>query len=467
MQSINRDFRLRLWLPATLLAVLLGLALVRSVQAADPVQPAHSDPAWRAAYWNNTSLSGLPALERTEPAIDHDWGEGSPAANIARDGFSARWTRYVYVAPGVYRFSVTSDDGIRLYVDDRLLIDRWTVRSVRTDTAELSLAGGHHLIRVEYFEQAGMAAARASWSRVGDGGSNGSSRWRGEYYDNRTLSGSPALVRYDDRINFNWGEGSPAPDRVGREKFSVRWTGSLNLAAGRYRFQVKADDGVRLWVNNYPLIDQWRDQPATAYHAEIQLPGGNVPVKLEYYEHAADAVIQLNWALIEATQTNQSNGWRGEYYDNPSLAGTASLVRHDNGINFDWGDRSPASRSIGRDNFSIRWTRTHHFNEGRYRFTVAADDGVRLYIDDRLVIDEWSDGPRRQFTHALHLSKGAHTVRLEYYEHTGNAVARLWWSRLEGQEVGGEEGSSTGSSSTCTSQQPGACVSVTEFPSAP
>ena len=455
MQSMTNASRLRLWSIALMVALLAALspALARPVQAAEPVTPAHSDPVWQASYWNNTALSGPPALERVEQAIDHDWGDGSPAPNINRDGFSARWTRYVDIPPGIYRLTAASDDGIRVYVDDRLVIDRWTVRSITVDTADVHLGGGHHLIRVEYFDQAGVAAVRFSISPAAEGGG----RWRGEYYNNRSLSGSPAFVRNDERIDFDWGEDSPAPGRIGRDDFSIRWTGVINGTAGRYRFEVKADDGVRLWVNNHLLIDRWRDQPETTYQGEIYLPAGDVPVTLEYYEHAGQAAVRLSWTRIDGAETG---AWRGEYFDNRHLSGGPRLVRNDSDIDFDWGGGSPAPEAIGRDDFSIRWTRALNFREGRYRFTITVDDGARLYIDDRLVIDEWRDGPRRRFTHTQRLSRGVHTIRLEYYEHTADAVVRLSWKRTGEQEEEREERPRVGNIITCAPAQPGHCAWV-------
>ncbi len=76
---------------------------------------------------------------------------------------------------------------------------------ITVDTADVHLGGGHHLIRAEYFDQAGAAAVRFSISPAAEGGGR-----CGEYYNNRSLSGSPALVRNDERIDFDWGEDSPA-----------------------------------------------------------------------------------------------------------------------------------------------------------------------------------------------------------------------------------------------------------------
>ena len=88
---------------------------------------------------------------------------------------------------------------------------------------------------------------------------------------------------------------------VSADRFSARWTRNLNLAAGVHRFTLTADDGARLWVNGYLLIDAWKDQPATTYWGDISLPGGSVPVKLEYYENAYAATIRLAWGAPPST----------------------------------------------------------------------------------------------------------------------------------------------------------------------
>ena len=72
--------------------------------------------------------------------------------------------------------------------------------------------------------------------------------WRGEYFANRNLSGAPALLRNDSKVDFNWGAGSPG-SRIPIDNFSARWTRSLAFDAGDYRFYARSDDGVRLWLD--------------------------------------------------------------------------------------------------------------------------------------------------------------------------------------------------------------------------
>ena len=285
-------------------SLFVSLAMVLAMTGTALAQgpgPQHTSPTWQATYWNNMTLSGTPALVRDESDLDYDWGDGSPDPRVSADHFSARWTRYIDVTPGPYRFTATSDDGMRVWVDGALIVNEWNDHAPKTVSADRNLGSGHHLVTVEFYENGGGAVAKVSWTPVPVTINN----WRGAYFGNTTLSGSPVLVRDDAQINFDWGDGSPATGLVGADRFSVRWTRTLNLGAGQYRFIATADDGVRVWVNEHLLIDAWRDQAATTYSGEIYLPGGAVPVKMEYYENAGGAVARLRWEKADAPRPGE------------------------------------------------------------------------------------------------------------------------------------------------------------------
>lgn len=269
----------------------LTMVVVSPAHAQTPEPPItkHTAPYWDAVYWNNTSLAGDPAAITQETSLDHEWGAGSPHSNVNADRFSARWTRYIDVTEGRYRFTATSDDGIRVYVDDKLIIDQWYDQSPQTFTADISLTADHHLIKVEYYENGGGAVAKVSWEPV----SAPSDVWRGEYFDNPSLSGAPRLTLRDARIDFDWGYRSPARE-IPNDRFSVRWTREVTFEPGSYRFTATTDDGVRLWVNEHLLIDNWRDQAFTARSGTIYLEG-NVPLKMAYYENGGVAAARLTW----------------------------------------------------------------------------------------------------------------------------------------------------------------------------
>ncbi|MFN8454699.1 MAG: PA14 domain-containing protein [Anaerolineae bacterium] len=277
--------------------VIVMISVTASTALAQDITPQHTDPNWQVTYWNNTSLTGPPVVQRTETDLNYNWGSGSPAPGVNSDQFSARWTRYIDVPPDTYQISVTADDGVRVWVDDQLIIDQWYEHAPMTFTAQKYLGAGHHLLRVEYFENFGGAVLQISWRQ-------GSAppppppaiyRWRGEYFNNKSLSGPPAVVRDDQEINFNWGTGSPAPGVIDYDGFSARWTRTADLPAGNYRFTMVVDDGARLFVNGHLLIDAWKDQAPRTYTGDIYLPGGAISLQMEYYENVSGAVARLYW----------------------------------------------------------------------------------------------------------------------------------------------------------------------------
>jgi uncharacterized protein YraI len=390
-----------------------------------------AEDTWRARYWNNTKLSGNALVDRREAAVNYDWGTNSPIPGLVNpDNFSARWGRTAYFDGGTYRFTARVDDGIRVWVDDSLIIDSWIDSPVRTLSAERSLGTGDHRVKVEYYDRGHLAVAQVSWQKIG--GSGVFNGWRGEYFSNPNLAEGAVLVRDDANINFDWGDGSAIPGLLAPDRFSVRWTRNANFAAGRYRFTTTTDDGVRLWVNGVLIIDRWYDQTSTTHAADIDLPNGSIPIKMEYYDNLGGARAFLSWTPLSAAPIVN---WRGEYYQNASLSGGPMLIRDDAAIDFNWGEGAPAS-GFDRDNFSVRWTRSLVFQPGRWRFTTRTDDGVRLWVNNQLVIDRWTPQTLTTYSAEVDLLGGPASITMEYFERSGFAEAHLSWERLTNPPTG-------------------------------
>lgn len=249
-----------------------------------------------------------------------------------------------------------------------------------------------------------------------------SNAWAGQYFANQNLSGAATVIRNDANIQFNWGTGSPFPGPIPNDHFSVRWSRTLNFAAGTYRFSVFSDDGVRVYLDNQLIINQWADAQNTVFTAQRSLSAGNHSLRVEYYENIGEAKVQFWWELTGTT----SSAWKGEYFSNMTLEGSPTYIRNDQEIFFNWGTGSPGS-GLPTDNFSIRWTREAGFNAGTYRFFVHPDDGVRVWVDGQLIIDQWHDATATIYSHALTLSSGVHTLRVDYYENLGDAQIQFWW----------------------------------------
>ncbi len=122
------------------------------------------------------------------------------------------------------------------------------------------------------------------------------------------------------------------------------------------------------------------------------------------------------------------HGLRGEYFANKDLQGTPVLTRIDSTIRFEWAMSSPDTM-LPSDHFSVRWTGTLvPSTTGMYRLGVSTDDGVRFWLDGRLLVDSWFDRGATLDAMTLPLDSGrTYQVKIEYYENTGWAYAALVW----------------------------------------
>ena len=252
--------------------------------------------------------------------------------------------------------------------------------------------------------------------------------WTSAYFSNPNLQGTPTFVRDDPAIDFTWGKGAP-DSNIPADDFSVRWERWMFVdAAGSWAFTTIADNGVRLFVDDQLMIDAWSDQPTSARSVSVSLTQSFHLVRMEYYHRTGEA--QAHLMMTSASFPD----WRGEYYSNPDLVGAPAFVRNDSTINFNFGAGGPGGGVAGT-NFSARWTGSPFFSSGNYRFTTKTDDGVRLWIDGRLLIDQWHDASPTSYSGDLALDTGNHYVKMEFYQHGGGALASLNWSPILGSEI--------------------------------
>jgi len=123
------------------------------------------------------------------------------------------------------------------------------------------------------------------------------------------------------------------------------------------------------------------------------------------------------------------HGLKGEYFNNSELAGDPVLTRNDSQVDFSWGGQGPYA-GIGRDDFSIRWTGylvpTEDFTGW---IGMSSDDGSRLFIDDQLVIDSWSNVTIISKHEMKFKANKKYKLRLEFQEGGWEAHVSLRWNR--------------------------------------
>ena len=247
--------------------------------------------------------------------------------------------------------------------------------------------------------------------------------WRGRYWNNRDLKGDPVKKRDEEAINYDWGEGSPGSG-VNSDDFSARWTRTIYLNGGTYRFSATMDDGMRVWIDGALVIDEWQDSQVRTVAVDLPMTTGEHEVEVQYYEAGGNAVAKFWWGAAGGAPDVPVNRWQGVYFNNQYLGGPPAFTRADNAIDFNWKTGSPWP-TIPHDHFSARWTGNFDHTPGSYRFTVVSDDGVRLWVNNRLLIDEWHDNQNVTYQAEAVLPGGSVPVRLDYYENTGAALVKL------------------------------------------
>ncbi len=378
--------------------------------------PAH---VWLGEYYANTSLSGDPAYTTEETRIDHDWGDGGAPAGLPADHFSIRWTGEWDLDIGEYTFFVYADDGVRLWLDGELLIDHWSpgLGSHRATTTVQS--AGRHTLKLEYFEETGGAAISLRFRRT-----DLFPTWHGDYYSEPWVEYGWLYERTDDVIQFDWGEGCPA--NLPCDAFSVDWDATPTFLTGTHRLYLYADEGYQLFVDGNKVMEGgWYDgQGGGSQDASYDLTVNSAQQhEILYNFHDRGTLAEARLWIVDLSQPK----WTAEYFANMELSGTPETTKQEAAVFADWKLGKPYPILPSADTFSARWTGQLHFYTGCYRFGLFADDGVRLWVDGELLVDEWHLGRGTYHSPITCLAPGQHDVVIEYFENAGDAEIRFWW----------------------------------------
>lgn len=131
-------------------------------------------------------------------------------------------------------------------------------------------------------------------------------------------------------------------------------------------------------------------------------------------------------SAIFTAKSAEINGLVGQYYANRNLEGEP-ICRVDENLNFNWGTDSPME-GIPENNFSVRWIGSLEVTTAdEYIFSVSIDDGIKMYIDGKVVFDSWVDSDTTRTSSPIFLDVGKHNIKVEYYEANSGSRIRLSW----------------------------------------
>lgn len=385
-----------------------------------------------AEYWPTINMSG-PAQTRTDANIQFDWANGAPMAGIPNDNFSARWRgRVLAPSTGTYTFSTETDDGLRLWVDGVLLIDKWVNQGTTKYSNTISLTAGQlYEVEMHYFDNYAGAVARLLWTPPSATeqvvpaaslfqpapGTNRRPRapdilipaFDGELADPVSLVMASSVFEDADALDAHaatdweiWTTGV-SPEKV--------WN-ALNQTGAALTY-ASLTDGV--FVNAYTALAN-----DTAYQLRVRHQDSN----------AGWSAFSLR--NFTTTPPDDPRGITAEYHAGTTrLAGTPVVTRTENNINYDYGNGAPPSTTtVGNDNFSVRWRARvkPQFSE-TYTFTTETDDGARLWVNGVLLVDKWVGQGATRWSGQITLAAGQYyDLEMQYFDGAFGASAKLLWS---------------------------------------
>ena len=267
--------------------------------------------------------------------------------------------------------------------------------------------------------------------------------WTGEFYDNPYLVGDSVMTVRTGEVAYSWGTLAPG-EGIPDHAFSARFVTDFDFPAGTYRFYLLANDRAALAVDfqtYFNTIDADEGKPEEILTTDVEV-SGVTHIQLDFQKLGDDAYVYLDWERVSdnmlgprfsvpgITDQEEVEGeripvnnrpWTAEYFTNPDLEGDPLFTQTEASPTKNWGTGAPIT-DMSPDDFSVRWTSQQTFDGNLYEFTVEADDGVRVFVDGILYIDEWHGSTGEMYTsNVFRLFPGDHEVIVEFYEDWGDA----------------------------------------------
>lgn len=374
--------------------------------------PAYAE-VWKAQYWNGSDVNGLPIGETIDESIEHDWGAGGAFTKICMectrtwygkkkcydyicdgtnsDDFSVRWTKQVNLdTSGQYMFIVKTGDSVRVLVDQQEVLMLASGQLIENVWQTVDLNSGTHDVTVEFYHAVGNAQIAFEFDKA----------------ENFVF------------LNVN---------KSGRGDGMV--VTSDGLTCGE-RCQEIYKKGTEVTLNAEP------DAFSTFQEWQGECNGSDLCVLTMDTDKTATASFD---AL-----------WKAEYF-NGDFSTSPIRMYGEGGVDADWGGDPPggicesckttwygkkkckkyACWGMWSDNFSVRWTKSVEFEAGQYTFIAKADDVVRVWLDETEVINRDGQHPLLTNWNTVEVTKGLHTVKVEYHDNSGTAQTAVLWDKAE------------------------------------
>jgi len=398
---------------------------------------------------------------------------GGTWSGLARgDDFACRWTGFAAISvPGEYEFFITSDDGSKLWMEDKLLVDNNGLHGMRTRSGKKWLSTGFHRLRVEHFERGGGAGMVLEYL----GGDTLNQKKIMPKSALRKPAGEPPVEDLNAGLKeqvYYFGQGGHVPRLNGRkadkvrvvkfinypstgghwsglrekDNFAVRWTGTLRVRqTGSYNFYLGSDDGSKLWMGGGTsglgsVVINNDGLHGMREHSTTQSVGQLTTIQIDFFEKGGGAGCYFKFSGPDTggskivvpsrnlLKTHSLHGFLEEGFwfhqggHVPNLAGRGpNQVRVVSQINYP-GTGDKWSGFPRKDHFAVRWTGYLQISKpGDYTLYITSDDGSKVYLKQGPFINNDGLHGMREKSATRNLKAGEHALRVEMFEKGGGA----------------------------------------------
>ncbi|MFC7363953.1 MULTISPECIES: PA14 domain-containing protein [Bhargavaea] len=231
--------------------------------------------------------------------------------------------------------------------------------------------------------------------------------WQAKYFNNTSFQGVPSKHEIE-KINFDWGGGSPNSE-INTNNFSAEFSSTIKSNGGVYKFEGEVDDAIDILVNGESIFKK-TGAGSRKFTAYTDFKNGDNFIEVRYVEYTGSAKIKVSIEKVK--------GWSIKYYNNLEQIGTP-IYDENHRIKYNWKSGSPI-KGINANNFSAVFEKEMDFSESTYRLAGQFDDAITVYIDGKKIYD-FQKGGRDYVNKTFEVKPGKRKVKVIYKEYTGAA----------------------------------------------
>lgn len=259
----------------------------------------------------------------------------------------------------------------------------------------------------------------------------------------------PVLARADATINIDSTQ-ETLPGTTLADNYYIRWTGKIRIAKeADYTFYTESDDGSRLIIDGKPVVGNGGLHGAQEASGTVNLKPGDHDILIEYFDATFDALMKASWSSPELNREiipanvlwhkapgkdELQVGLWGEYFDfsngfpQPPANRKADFKRVSRTLDFEPTEGEFGNTTLS-DNFFARWSGTLRVPKaGKYTFYTSSDDGSRLLINGKPVVNNGGPHEMQEASGEIELTAGEHPIVVEYYDMGAHAGLKVSWA---------------------------------------